>query len=85
MQRQTNAMAEINKHLQAQSGILSCLTGKSEDHGNRLNGVSDSLATLETRLLQISADSEAPVQGVHRIAPHRRHEDLCTPHPGPLP
>ena len=61
MQRQTNAMAEINKHLQAQSGILSCLTKKSEDHGNRLNGVSDSLATLETRLPQISADSEARV------------------------
>jgi hypothetical protein len=67
MQRQTNAMAEIDKRLKAQSGILSRLTGKSEDHGNRLNGVSDSLATLETHLPQISADTEAHVQGICKV------------------
>ena len=67
MQRQTDAMAEIDKRLQAHSSILNRLTGKSEEHGNRLNGVSDSLATLETRLPQISADSEARIQGVRKV------------------
>jgi hypothetical protein len=67
MQRQTNAMAEIDKRLQAQSGILSCLTGKSEAHDNRLKEVSDSLATLETHLPRIYADSKARVQGIRKV------------------
>ena len=67
LQRQTDAMAEIDKRLQTHSGILSRLTGKAENHDNRLNGVSNSLAFLETRLPQISADTEARVQGVRKV------------------
>ena len=61
MQCQTDAMAELDKCLQTHSGILSHLTGKLEDHGKRLTGVSDSFAALETRLPQLSAESEACV------------------------
>jgi len=67
MQRQTDAMAELDKRLQTHSGILSRLTGKSEDHGKRLTGISGSLAALETRLPQLSAESEARVQGVRTV------------------